>query len=249
VDWPHKAQSKAYFPPKGYAFLLFREEASVHRLVKSCLSEEGKLYMYVSSLTQSNKKVQIRSWRLSDSDFIMDHTQPIDARKTIFIGGVPRPLKACELADIFNARYGNVCYAGIDCDPDLKYPKGAGRVTFSSRVSFMSAVSCRFLQVTYGDIDKKVEVKPYVLDDQICDECHGINCGGRYAPYFCGNIHCLRYYCEHCWAAVHSAPGTQNHRCFIKENGDRPRAINLIPSQPRLLPKASLLAAATSCRH
>lgn len=54
----------------------------------------------------------------------MDHTQPIDARKTIFIGGVPRPLKACELADIFNSRYGNVCYAGIDCDPDLKYPKG-----------------------------------------------------------------------------------------------------------------------------
>ena len=34
---------------------------------------------------------------------------------------------------------------------------GAGRVTFSSRVSFMSAVSCRFFQVTYGDIDKKVE--------------------------------------------------------------------------------------------
>ena len=54
----------------------------------------------------------------------MDHMQPIDARKTIFIGGVPRPLKACELADIFNSRYGNVCYAGIDCDPDLKYPKG-----------------------------------------------------------------------------------------------------------------------------
>ena len=54
----------------------------------------------------------------------MDHTQPIDPRKTIFIGGVPRPLKAAELADIFNSRYGNVCYAGIDCDPDLKYPKG-----------------------------------------------------------------------------------------------------------------------------
>jgi cytoplasmic polyadenylation element-binding protein len=129
-------------------------------------------------------QVQIRPWKLSDSDFIMDHTQPIDARKTIFIGGVPRPLKAAELADIFNSRYGNVCYAGIDCDPELKYPKGvpatagvsvhyspppppppfffsnpgAGRVTFSSRVSFMSAVSCRFLQVTYGDIDKKVLV-------------------------------------------------------------------------------------------
>lgn len=41
----------------GYAFLLFREEISVHRLVKSCLTEEGKLYMFVSSLTQTNKKV------------------------------------------------------------------------------------------------------------------------------------------------------------------------------------------------
>lgn len=80
----------------------------------------------------------------------------------------------------------------------------------------------------------QVEVKPYVLDDQICDECQGLHCGGRYAPYFCGNIHCLRYYCEHCWSAVHSAPGTQNHRCFIKENGDRPRAINFFPSQPRV---------------
>ena len=135
-------------------------------------------------VTNQHLQVQIRPWKLSDSDFIMDHTQPIDARKTIFIGGVPRPLKAAELADIFNSRYGNVCYAGIDCDPELKYPKGmlaascimsnptllsssslspfpppgAGRVTFSSRVSFMSAVSCRFLQVTYGDIDKKVIV-------------------------------------------------------------------------------------------
>ena len=33
---------------------------------------------------------------------------------------------------------------------------GAGRVAFSSRVSFMSAVSCRFFQITYMDIDKKV---------------------------------------------------------------------------------------------
>lgn len=80
----------------------------------------------------------------------------------------------------------------------------------------------------------QVEVKPYVLDDQVCDECRGLHCSGRYAPYFCGNIHCLRYYCEHCWASVHSAPGTQNHRCFIKENGDRPRAINFFPSQPRV---------------
>ena len=79
---------------------------------------------YTPTLKCVYTQVQIRPWKLSDSDYIMDHTQPIDPRKTIFIGGVPRPLKACELADIFNSRYGNVCYAGIDCDPELKYPKG-----------------------------------------------------------------------------------------------------------------------------
>ena len=46
-----------FYVTAGYAFLLFREEVSVHRLVKSCLTEEGKLYMFVSSLTQNNKKV------------------------------------------------------------------------------------------------------------------------------------------------------------------------------------------------
>ena len=41
-----------------YAFLLFREEVLVHRLVKSCLIKEGQLYMSVcSSSTPTNKKV------------------------------------------------------------------------------------------------------------------------------------------------------------------------------------------------
>ena len=79
----------------------------------------ARIYLSLSPL-----QVQIRPWKLSDSDFIMDHTQPIDPRKTIFIGGVPRTLKACELAMLFFSRYGGVCYAGIDCDPEFKYPKG-----------------------------------------------------------------------------------------------------------------------------
>lgn len=74
---------------------------------------------------------------------------PLDPRKTVFVGGVPRPLKAgmflcfknqniffnlhqltntinfatVELAMIMNRLYGGVCYAGIDTDPELKYPK------------------------------------------------------------------------------------------------------------------------------
>lgn len=74
VDWPHKAESKSYFPPKGYAFLLFQvsfletyilgctlavirihfviqEENSVQQLIESCMQEEDKLYLCVSSPT------------------------------------------------------------------------------------------------------------------------------------------------------------------------------------------------------
>uniref|UniRef100_A0A4W3J710 Cytoplasmic polyadenylation element binding protein 4 n=1 Tax=Callorhinchus milii TaxID=7868 RepID=A0A4W3J710_CALMI len=225
VDWPHKAESKSYFPPKGYAFLLFQEEGSVQALIDACIEEDGKLYLCVSSPTIKDKPVQIRPWNLNDSDFVMDGSQPLDPRKTIFVGGVPRPLRAVELAMIMDRLYGGVCYAGIDTDPELKYPKGAGRVAFSNQQSYIAAISARFVQLQHGDIDKRVEVKPYVLDDQLCDECQGTRCGGKFAPFFCANVTCLQYYCEYCWAAIHSRAGREFHKPLVKEGGDRPRQV------------------------
>ncbi|XP_061094595.1 cytoplasmic polyadenylation element-binding protein 2 isoform X2 [Conger conger] len=226
VDWPHKAESKSYFPPKGYAFLLFQEESSVQALIEACLEEDGKLYLCVSSPTIKDKPVQIRPWNLTDSDFVMDGSQPLDPRKTIFVGGVPRPLRAVELAMIMDRLYGGVCYAGIDTDPELKYPKGAGRVAFSNQQSYIAAISARFVQLQHGDIDKRVEVKPYVLDDQLCDECQGARCGGKFAPFFCANVTCLQYYCEFCWAAIHSRAGREFHKPLVKEGADRPRHVH-----------------------
>ncbi|XP_057696204.1 cytoplasmic polyadenylation element-binding protein 2 isoform X2 [Corythoichthys intestinalis] len=226
VDWPHKAESKSYFPPKGYAFLLFQEETSVQALIEACIEEDGKLYLCVSSPTIKDKPVQIRPWSLSDSDFVMDGSQPLDPRKTIFVGGVPRPLRAIELAMIMDRLYGGVCYAGIDTDPELKYPKGAGRVAFSNQQSYIAAISARFVQLQHGDIDKRVEVKPYVLDDQLCDECQGARCGGKFAPFFCANVTCLQYYCEFCWANIHSRAGREFHKPLVKEGADRPRQIH-----------------------
>ncbi|MGH0116873.1 UNVERIFIED_CONTAM: hypothetical protein FKN15_040862 [Acipenser sinensis] len=226
VDWPHKAESKSYFPPKGYAFLLFQEESSVQALIEACIEEDGKLYLCVSSPTIKDKPVQIRPWNLSDSDFVMDGSQPLDPRKTIFVGGVPRPLRAVELAMIMDRLYGGVCYAGIDTDPELKYPKGAGRVAFSNQQSYIAAISARFVQLQHGDIDKRVEVKPYVLDDQMCDECQGARCGGKFAPFFCANVTCLQYYCEFCWANIHSRAGREFHKPLVKEGADRPRQIH-----------------------
>lgn len=117
----------------------------------------------------------------------MDGSQPLDPRKTIFVGGVPRPLRAgmcvqcaqnvyhwkdwnsfglfnfalcvavlVELAMIMDRLYGGVCYAGIDTDPELKYPKGAGRVAFSNQQSYIAAISARFVQLQHGEIDKRV---------------------------------------------------------------------------------------------
>ncbi|UXI20111.1 F-actin-capping protein subunit alpha [Sarcoptes scabiei] len=225
VDWPHKAESKSYFPPKGYAFLLFQEESSVQMLIDTCIQEDDKLYLCVSSPTMKDKAVQIRPWRLSDADYVLDATMPLDPRKTVFVGGVPRPLKAVELAMIMDRLYGGVCYAGIDTDPELKYPKGAGRVAFSNQKSYIAAISARFVQLQHADIEKRVEVKPYVLDDQVCDECQGVRCNGKYAPYFCANITCLQYYCENCWATIHSRPGREFHKPLVKEGADRPRAV------------------------
>ncbi|EDX09779.1 GD12954 [Drosophila simulans] len=166
-----------------------------------------------------------KSWRLADADYVLDATMSLDPRKTVFVGGVPRPLKAFELAMIMDRLYGGVCYAGIDTDPELKYPKGAGRVAFSNQQSYIAAISARFVQLQHGDIDKRVEVKPYVLDDQMCDECEGQRCGGKFAPFFCANVTCLQYYCEHCWAVIHSRPGREYHKPLVKEGADRPRAV------------------------
>ncbi|TMW40610.1 hypothetical protein DOY81_014310, partial [Sarcophaga bullata] len=225
VDWPHKAESKSYFPPKGYAFLLFQDENSVQQLIDSCITDDDKLYLCVSSPTIKDKRFKyvLGVWQMLIM-FSMQ-TMSLDPRKTVFVGGVPRPLKAFELAMIMDRLYGGVCYAGIDTDPELKYPKGAGRVAFSNQQSYIAAISARFVQLQHGDIDKRVEVKPYVLDDQMCDECEGQRCGGKFAPFFCANVTCLQYYCEHCWSVIHSRPGREYHKPLVKEGADRPRAV------------------------
>ena len=61
-----------------------------------------------------------------------------------------------------NNLYGGVCYAGIDSDSELKYPKGAGRVSFSSRESYIAAISARFVQLHHDDIDKRVSQIKYI---------------------------------------------------------------------------------------
>jgi cytoplasmic polyadenylation element-binding protein len=91
----------------------------------------------------------------------------------IFIGGVPRPTKASELAFVLESQFGSICYAGIDVDPEMKYPKGAARVTFNTLKSYVAAMAGRFVNIPHSDSTKRVEIKPYVVNEQMCDNCEG----------------------------------------------------------------------------
>ena len=72
-----------------------------------------------------------------------------------------------ELAMIMDRLYGGVCYAGIDTDPELKYPKGAGRVAFSNQQSYIAAISARFVQLQHGEIDKRVCISGWRRDSEL----------------------------------------------------------------------------------
>lgn len=95
----HDAQQVFQFSHHSFSHFPFynlQDESSVQSLIDSCIVEDEKLYICVSSPTIKNKPVQIRPWRLSDADYVFDASMSLDPRKTVFVGGVPRPLKACK---------------------------------------------------------------------------------------------------------------------------------------------------------
>uniref|UniRef100_A0A0R3RVG1 Cytoplasmic polyadenylation element-binding protein 1 n=1 Tax=Elaeophora elaphi TaxID=1147741 RepID=A0A0R3RVG1_9BILA len=260
VDWPRRPDSSVRERPTarymtGYVFLVFEDERSVQLLVSKCHKEDEKYYLFVSSPTMRDKPVQVRPWRLNDMEFMLQENMPLNARRTIFIGGVPRPTKAQELARVLDHLYGSVCYVGIDIDPELKYPKGAARVTFITEQSFIAAISGRFVHIPHADMSKRVEVKPYMIDEQMCDECDGVQCAGRYAPYFCGDVTCLQYYCETCWDNYHygeySDESKASHKPLVRV-GDQTKLLHHPPHHNHL-PSNKVMPIATApvdcCRH
>ena len=44
-------------PPTGYAFLLFKEESSVHKLLVFCFPEGDKFFIYIPLGSLNRKKV------------------------------------------------------------------------------------------------------------------------------------------------------------------------------------------------
>ena len=84
----------------------------------------------------------MRPWRLEYSECFLCKGVDLNPRKTIFVGGVPRLLKAQELAGIMESNFGSVCYAAIDVDPWMKYPKGAIMCDITQASLLYSLATC-----------------------------------------------------------------------------------------------------------
>ncbi|ULU06649.1 hypothetical protein L3Y34_018462 [Caenorhabditis briggsae] len=198
----------------GYVFLLFEKERSVRDLVTECFEEEEGLFIILESAIEPIR-VQIRPWLLADAEFLMDFNVPINTKMVAFIGGVPRPLKAVELAHFFEQTYGNVVCVGIDIDNKFKYPRGSGRVAFSNYHAYVQAITDRYIVLDHEDIHKRVEIKPYFFHNQSCEECSS-RYHRQYAPFFCPSLECFQYYCEPCWHKMHARPSRFHHMPVVK---------------------------------
>lgn len=70
---------------------------------------------------------------------------------------------AAELALQMKYLYGDVCYASIDIENDLNYPKNSGRLIFYDRKNYKAAIADRFVKIGNGRMIKKVRNFNYIL--------------------------------------------------------------------------------------
>ena len=113
-------------------------------------------------------------------------------------------------------------------------------MTFSTNIAFVAAINGRLVKIPHGDVHKRVsrvqqvidanpsrfqvEIKPYMMDDQPCDNCPSSLIDDHSAPYFCGDVSCLMYLCEKCWDEVHRRGrllhDRSKHKPFVRQ-GDQ----------------------------
>ncbi|KAK5968272.1 Cytoplasmic polyadenylation element-binding protein 4 [Trichostrongylus colubriformis] len=184
----------------GYVFLVYENEDAVLNLLRNCISSDGSFFMLFTEDCIVPKWAQVRPWYLSSIAHIPDPDSQVDPRLTVFIGGVPRPLAAQELASLLEENFGKLVYCEIDVDPDLLYPKGAARAVFASYAGYVKAIQTRYLQIPNFEFNKRnVEIKPYIMDNEDCDECLSA-CSEEFCRL------CLQYYCRLCYTKMHLSP-------------------------------------------
>lgn len=231
----------------GYVFLVFEDEASVQRLISQCFLDSGRFVSVDSFLNAlqipafGSSSPQIR-WKRSLFKFVHGSSATLTTwwiliiRWTVVLlssleafpdrlvqAGSSYCLSLLNLVEIANALnqiYGPIAYVGVDTDPELKYPKGCARVTFATASGYVAALKQRHVELNHTDTPKRVEIKPYLMEEQMCDNCFGTKCHGQHAQYFCGFDQCLQYYCVRCWDHIHGNHSFAHHRPTVRQ-GDQ----------------------------
>ncbi|TKR73831.1 hypothetical protein L596_021093 [Steinernema carpocapsae] len=135
-------------------------------MMESSEFRDGRYYLPVSLFkTGEDRTLQIGPWRLHDAEYITNPLFRVPMRNVVFVGGVPRTLRAVDIAHIFDRIYGPVVEAGVDTDLEHHYPKGAARITFVERSSYIRAISDRCIYISHCGTERLIDIKPYVLDD------------------------------------------------------------------------------------
>ncbi|KAI6225240.1 CBR-CPB-1 protein [Aphelenchoides fujianensis] len=215
------------FQSRCYCFLVFEQAADVERMLGALENTAGGFF---ADLWAGNRtvKVQVRPFDVLDSKYVPNPQRPVDLRFTVFLGGIARTTRACELAAAF-AQFGDVAGVSVDLDPEQLYPRGTARVFFSASTGYTRAMRQKMVQMEANGETKTYEIKPFVYDNY-CDNCFSRLIVHQKARYFCAAVSCLSYYCDACWEQMHK--GTRSgHRPFNKGAlGSGSKAIQRPPS-------------------
>ncbi|CAD5223021.1 unnamed protein product [Bursaphelenchus okinawaensis] len=216
----------------GYCFLIFADERSVNALVKDCKSNDDGYFKSFQLGQNRFVQVQVRPWLLADGDYVPNGNMKIDARLTVFVGGVPRTVRAVDIAKAM-ASFGAVAYAGIDVDAGHSYPKGAARISFVSAASYIHAMGSKIVQIEVKGENKTLQLKPYLTEDAECEECSGEHVIPKAGRYFCAEVSCLSYYCQQCWTNVHfdkTLVDRKRHLAYVR-HGDMVKTVRVQPDE------------------
>ena len=102
-----------------------------------------------------SKDVEVIPWYTADSVYYRGSSSRntmhksnlrIEARKTVFVGGLHGMMSSELLANMMTDLFGEVRYVVIDTDR-TKYPIGSGRVCFALNDAYQKAVDAEFVEI------------------------------------------------------------------------------------------------------
>ncbi|KFD46340.1 hypothetical protein M513_12791 [Trichuris suis] len=170
ISWPSEDAEAKKGPTKGFIFVIYKAADSVAHLLRECILTGSKYFFNLEVPGKAAALVQVRPWFLVDQLAVSkDFSRKVNFRRIAFFGGIPRSMKAIELAECIEEVIPGVTLVNIETDPHLDYPKGVAKVAFTDDKSFHKALKKRYLKVRYEDVVKVVEMKPFFLPDQYCN--------------------------------------------------------------------------------